>query len=366
LAQAKVLRALNMFYVMDFFGQVPFREVNDGVDVDPIVLSRAEAFDFIVKDLNEAMPDLAAGSPSGFYTANKAFANFMLAKLYINKEVYTGSATAADYNKVIAAVDAITTAGYTLDANYFGIFNPNNFSSNKEIIFALETWTGQRVYNFLHPEQGGWNGFATLGEVYDSFESNDIRRGQPSTTGLGTGMLIGQQYGPKNVDGTTVLNYAYTDRQGNPLVFTKDFPTGISGNNERTGVRPIKYTRRTSNGAPDPGDGNVLARYSDALLMKAEAVMKGGTASVTAASIIDALRTLRGAAASGTYSMADLLKERRRELYVEGWRRNDQIRFGTFINTWDMKTVTDDFRVLFPIPASAVATNPNLTQNPGY
>lgn len=358
LAQAKTLRAFNMWFVMDFFGQVPFRGVNEGVGVDPKVYSRAEAFDFIVKDLTEALPDLPAGNPGDIYTANQAFANFMLAKMYLNKAVYTGSADASDYTKVVDYVDAITADGYDLDPAYFDIFNQDHFGSNTEIIFALNTWTGNRVFNILHSTQGGWNGFATLAEVYDSFDANDIRRGQPSTSGMGTGMLIGQQYG---TDGSILK-----DRGGNPLIFTKDFPTGISGNNEKTGVRPHKYARRNAAGAADPGNGNVMARYSDAILMKAEAIMRGGTGDVTAESIIDGLRTLRGTTASGSYTMDELLLERRRELYIEGWRRNDQIRFGTFNKTWDMKENTEEFRVLFPIPAVAVATNPNLVQNPGY
>lgn len=357
LAEAKALRALNMFYVMDFFGQVPFREVNEGVEVNPRVFTSEEAFDFIVQDLTEALPDLGS-DVSDIYTVDKGFANFMLAKLYLNKEVYTGSAEASDYTKVIEFCDAVTAEGFAIDSDYFGIFKPGN--ANQEIILALDTWTGNRVWNILHPNQGGWNGFATLAEVYDSFEAGDIRLGTPSspTEGFGTGMLIGQQYA---ADGT-----ALTDRGGTPLEFTKDFPTGISGNNERTGVRPHKYTNENDEGAPGPGNGTVIARYADVLLMKAEAIMKGGTAAETAESIIDGLRTTRGATASGTYTMDELLDERRRELWIEGWRRNDQIRFGTFSGTWDMKESTEEFRVLFPIPANAVAANPNLMQNPGY
>ncbi len=365
IAQAKALRALNMFYVMDFFGQVPFREVNEGIDVDPRVLTRTEAFDFIVQDLTEALPDLPDASLTDIFTVNKAFANFLLAKVYLNKEVYTGSADAADYTRVVEFCDEVTAAGYTLDADYFGIFIPG--TPNLEVILALDTGTGNRVWNILHPNQSGWNGFATLGEVYDSFEPNDIRLGEPSTDGLGTGMLIGQQY---DTNGEKLK-----DRGGNDLVFTKDFPTGISGNNERTGVRPHKYTdvnidQDMQMTDPDvnlePDNGNVLARYADVVLMKAEAIMRGGTSAETAESILDNLRTLRGATAAGTYSMEELLDERRRELWIEGWRRNDQIRFGTFTDTWDMKDNTEEFRVLFPIPAAAVATNPNLTQNPGY
>ena len=344
-----------MFYVMDLFGQVPFRGVDEGVDVDPTVMTRAEAFDFIVNDLTEAMPNLAAGSTGDVFTVTKAAANFLLAKMYLNKEVYTGSADASDYTKVVEAVDAITADGYALDADYFGIFLPGH--ANKEIILGLNQWLGFRVFHILHPNQGGWNGFATLAEVYDSFDANDIRLGEANLNGIGTGMLIGQQY---DTDGSKLK-----DRGGADLVFTKDFPTGISGNNERTGIRPHKYTHSVD-GKATPGGTYTLFRYADAVLMKAEAIMRGGTSAMTAESIIDNLRTIRGVTAAGSYTLEEMLNERRREIWTEGWRRNDQIRFGTFANTWDMKDVTDEHRVLFPIPASAVATNPNLTQNPGY
>ena len=326
------------------------------MNIDPKVFTREEAFDFIVKDLTEALPELGEGNPAEIFTVNQAFAHFMLAKLYLNKEVYTGSSSAEDYTKVVQNCDAITAAGYSLDSDYFGIFLPEH--TNTEIILALNRTTENRIWNFLHPNQGGWNGFSTLAEVYDSFESSDIRLGEPSTVGVGTGMLIGPQF---DTDGKPILN-----RSKNPLEFTKDYPNGIIGNTEGNGVRPFKYTNKDENGIPKPFNGLVLARYADVVLMKAEAIMRGGTSTETADSILDNLRILRGASASGSYSLDDILDERRRELYIEGWRRNDQIRFGTFNDTWDMKDNTEDFRNLFPIPNIAVITNPNLSQNPGY
>ena len=358
-AQAQALRALNMFFVMDMFGQVPFREVDEGIDVNPRVFSRTEAFDFIVKDLMEALPNLPeAGTGADSNIANKGWAYFLLAKLYLNKEIYTGSADASDFTKVVENVDALTNAGYSVNEDYFSIFKPKE--ENQELIATVNTWTGNRVWNVLHPNQGGWNGFATLAEVYDSFEDEDIRRGVPSSpeVGFGSGLLIGQQY---DAEGNKL-----TDRQGADLVFTKDFPGGLLRNNERTGVRLFKYSNTGDDGNPAPANNYVLMRYSDAVLMKAEAIMRGGSSSETAVQILDNHRTIRGAAALGSYSMEDISNERRRELYAEGWRRNDQVRFGNFSSTWDMKDNTEDFRVLYPIPLNAVATNPNLVQNPGY
>ena len=85
--------------------------------------------------------------------------------------------------------------------------------------------------------------------------------------------------------------------------------------------------------------------------------------------MVNALRTLRGAAPLGTVTEQDLLDERARELYTEGWRRNDLIRFGQYTKDWDFKeadAVGNPERQLFPIPANQLILNPNLVQNPGY
>jgi hypothetical protein len=108
----------------------------------------------------------------------------------------------------------------------------------------------------------------------------------------------------------------------------------------------------------------ILFRFADAHLMRAEAMQRGGSGN--AAAEVNELRALRGATPLGAVGLQEILDERGRELYIEGWRRNDQIRFGVYNSTWPLKSVTEDFRRLFPIPALAVSTNPNLVQNPGY
>jgi len=109
--------------------------------------------------------------------------------------------------------------------------------------------------------------------------------------------------------------------------------------------------------------------------MKAEAILRGGTATdagpygSTALSIVNSIRTdpARGASALSSVDLDILLDERGRELWWEGWRRHDQIRFGKFLGTWDEKPEQSDPRALiFPVPATQVAVNPNLEQNPGY
>ena len=98
--------------------------------------------------------------------------------------------------------------------------------------------------------------------------------------------------------------------------------------------------------------------------MKAEALMRSGG---NPSAIVNELRTIRGADPITNVSEQDVIDERGRELYNEFWRRSDLIRFGQFTSPWAYKTVTgDESRNLFPIPATALITNPNLVQNSGY
>jgi len=373
-AQARFLRAFSMYFVLDFWGVAPFRNPTDGSDVDPSVLSAAEAYDFIITDLNTAIPNLPVSGPSADNNrANKAAGNYLLAKVILNSERYTGSAP--NYQAVVDAVDAIADDGFALQAGYFDIFKED---VDSETIWFANTSVGNRIWNGMHYNQnapdntgGGWNGFSTLAEFYDSFEGDpninvagsgqEERRGfvpdgsnaGPDNLGIGFGMLIGQQY---DEDGTPL-----NDRPGNPLVFTKELP-GLSGNSEATGVRIIKY--HPVNGSFT--NHEIVFRYADAHLMKAEAMLRMGG---DATSLVNELRTLRDATPLGNVSEADMLAERGRELYYEFWRRNDLLRFGQYTRAWEFKneeSVGEAFRRLYPIPINALLSNPNLVQNEGY
>lgn len=374
IAEAKFLRAFNMYMILDLFGKVPFRDVDDGVDVDPQVLSAEESLTFIAADLQAAIPDLPATGPgTETIRASKAAAHFLNAKLHLNKHIFlgTGSAQAADMDVVISSVNAIEADGFSLDDGYFELFTPD---VDNETIFFTDASVGNRIWNGLHYFQnspdnagGGWNGFSTTAEFYALFEGDadsnepgnnqEERRGyvptDGSNLGVGYGFLFGQQY---DDTGAKLL-----DRAGRDLMFTKDYP-GLTGNRENNGVRVIKY--HPENGAF--ASHYIFFRFADAHLMKAEAELRKGN-NGEALSLVNELRALRGASELGSLSEMELLAERGRELYIEGWRRNDQIRFGTWTSDWDLKGGTsEDFRTLFPIPANAVASNPNLEQNPGY
>lgn len=374
-AEAKFLRAFNRYYVIDFWGLLPDRKTSEGVSVNPKVLTRTEGFAVVEKDLLEALADLPT-IPAGAVpqpVASKAAANVMLSRLYLNKGVYTSAAPegpytfdAADMAKVIQHAAAVIADGYTLNANYFDNFKGTGPST--EVIFTSKQGSPQnRVYMTLHYNQNpsGWNGFATLADFYAKFDASDKRKGIPAGqipglpfgeqyAGIGLGFLVGQQ---KNDDGENITD----TRTGVPLQFSSDVP--LSGAATNKGIRVMKYH-------PAFYDKYVLIRFAEVYLNMIEAKVRGGTHSsspTTALQDINALRAIRGAAPLAAIAINDVLDERGRELYWEGLRRIDLIRFQKFNESWTEKgSNADTYRVLYSIPQLAIDTNPNLKQNPGY
>ncbi len=381
-AEASFLRAFFMFQMVDLFGQQPFRDPKASPETNPTVKSRAEATEFLIKDLEFAEANLPLGNPS---KANKTAAQALLAKVYLNKAVFTGATLGGPYTFAKADMDkavdycnrVISTSGKSLTPTYFDNFAPENTTLSKEEIFVIGNNEGAAIGNVqnrfrmtLHynTTPDGWNGFTTLADFYNTFESNDQRIGgsYPGFTdkvGLKTGFLIGQQFGPNN----KVLK----DRSGNNLVFTPS--VNLLFATESDGIRVIKYIPKpnaTNTGIIEQaGNDYIFLRFADVLLMKAEGILRGGSdpQGRTALQLVNDLRSTRGASLFTSVDAKNLLAERGRELYWEGWRRNDMIRFGVFNDPVDQRfSKSAPSKTLFPIPQRAVDTNPNLKQNPGY
>ncbi|MDO6817718.1 MULTISPECIES: RagB/SusD family nutrient uptake outer membrane protein [Zobellia] len=391
-AQARFYRAWAMNWILDMWRQVPYRNVNLPNSAVPDVLTGQVAIDSIVADLNIAIRDLPVVTASDDITSKssptRAAANLLMAKLHLNKHVYLdGTPQPEDMQVVIDAVDAIAADGYTLAApgDFFDIFRPSN---DVETIWWSPGDAGQRIWHTLHYSQnfpgandgGGWNGFTTLAEFYDLFEGpaetnypgdgQEERRGlvhdastaNAENLGIGIGFLIGQQY---EQDGTP-LN-ARDNVDGVPLVFTREVEqaeyTSPADNAllETSGIRMTKYHPNEEGG--DRRTHIVRYRYADAYLMKAEAMFRMGNDPLT---LINDLRTVRGASSLTTIQEADLLAERGRELYQEQSRRQDLIRFDQYLRAWNLKDAGDSHLEIFPIPQADILANPNLVQNPGY
>ncbi len=383
-AEARFIRAFSMYWVLDGYDQVPYREDLTNYKSLPVTLKGKDALDFIVSELTAILPSLPDAGQA--YVANKNAAKALLMKIYINKGVYLNRATptfaAEDMAKVASLADEIIGTGkYSLNANYFDNFSPdNNVKSTENIYTFLNDAAANRgsnvrgfTYMVSHYNQnpGGWNGFATLSDFYDKFEATDQRRGiyynypgalpNPGKR-VNVGFRIGQQY---NLTTDAPLNARNPSTA--PLSFTREVKLRESDPNtlEITGIRPIKYA--FDYGTPGDQKDNDFAvfRLADVMLMKAEALLRTSNAA-GALPLVNAIRQKRGVADLAALTLDNLLDERGRELYWEGYRRQDLIRFGKYLNAYQEKPATDAHVLLFPIPSSQLAVNPNLTQNPGY
>lgn len=376
-AEARFVRAFYVFWICDGWGQVPMREPGAPLADIPFVMTSPEAINFVITELEAIVDNLPEDAEP--WVATKAAANALLAKAYLNKSVFesadrlTFTFSDADMDKVIANCDAIINSGkFELEANYFDNFTSDNGENSSEIIFSTNnragvqsgcirgTWMGCLHYN---QTPGGWNGFTTLADFYNSFDAGDTRRSDTlptlkAETGLTAGLLFGQQY--------NAAGEALKDRQQNPLSFTLESPIIVSGALlEVSGVRVIKFIPDMTNESV-PGNDFPFFRYADILLTKAEALFRKGE-SAAALAIVNDLRTVRGAPDMASVDETSLLAERARELYIEGWRRTDLVRFGKFLDPWMEKPTTDDPKyLLFPFPSAQIVANPSLQQNPGY
>jgi len=375
-AQARFLRAFAEFSVLDGWGQVPYRDPGEKVTDPPRVRNAQEEIDYLISEITEVMGDLPTDRID---RANPDAAKVLLMKIYLNKGAFLNrqSPTFAneDMQEVVKLADEIINGGkYNLIDNYFLNFAPNNGQSTTENIFTGENIGGENSATgmtnmwvaVLHYNQtpSGNNGFCTLSDFYDKFEASDKRRGGDyegvtDVGGVKVGFLVGQQF-----DQT---GKKLTDRQGRPLAFTPEVSIieRDQSHLEVAGIRVIKYPIDYANGSTSLLNNDwVYFRYSDALLMKAEALLRLGQAG-EALTLVNQVRTKRGASTLSQLDEQNLLDELGREFFWEGHRRTDLVRFGKFLDAWQEKPASDPKNLLFPIPLNQLG-NTNYTQNPGY
>lgn len=411
-AEARFLRALSLYQLLDLFGQFPIRNPGDNLLNAPKVYSGDSAVNFIISELTTIIPDLSASN--GMVKANVDAANMLLMKLYLNHGAFNNRETPTfddgDMQKVISLGNAIINSSkYSYSANYFDNFSANNSTSTEGIFAAPNSsgvstnnngihnrWWATLHYNSYRPlaPQSGWNGFSTTADFYNSFGVNGTPTETPADTlldqriggrfykgvtdvsGLRTGLLIGQQY---YEDGTKVK-----DRKGNLLIFNTNFSPDLKETGpllEDVGIRVLKYLPDFSNNGKNYGGGTagnwcMIFRYPEVVLMVAEAKMRASSPDNSGAlTLVNALRLARKAVPMTSMVLVNpnnlndpntLLAERGRELYWEIVRRTDLIRFGVFMKAWYLKPASDATHLVFPIPSTALAANPNLKQNPGY
>lgn len=356
-AEARALRALAYWHGLDLFGPIPIVTVND--PALPHQNTRQEVYDFIVAELTAVQPDLPSAGPTTYGRFTKEVASMLLAKVYMNAEVYTGTAHYAD---AMTALDAVFAGPYSLDPSYSHLFQADN-NTSPEIIFPI-------VQDGIHSKSYGGTTFlihASCGNAMD-----------PAAYGV-DGCWYGLRLKPE----------AYNNSVGDPRAtyfYTTGFTVAISSlTNFGEGIPAPKFTNKTSGGANGsntafPDTDYPMFRLGDAYLMYAEAAVRTGTNVATGLGYFNAIRERAFGDTSHDITapqmtLDTLLAERGRELLWEGHRRTDLIRYGLFTGNayvWSWKgntqagQATDAHLNLYPIPAAQLAANPNLTQNPGY
>lgn len=363
-AEARFLRAQSYYHAIDMFGNVPFVDESylPGSVNPPQRIERKALFNYIESELLAVAGELKDPKTNEYGRADKAAVWALLAKLYLNAEVYTGTQRNTDCitycNKVIAA-------GYSLKPKYDDLFLADNNINNPEQILSvnfdgINTQTNGGTTYLVHAAiggdmkaadfgvNGGWSGLRTTKAFVGLFPANGSdKRGRFFTTGQNLEI---------NDLGSFTDGYAF-----------------------------IKFKNVKSNGSagahPNWVEADIpLYRLADIYLMYAEAVLRGGAGGnqATAIGYINQLRQRAYGDTSGNVSSINLnfiLDERARELSWEMTRRSDLIRFNKFTTgdyLWPWKgnvkegKAVESYRNLFPIPAKDIVANPNLIQNPGY
>jgi hypothetical protein len=433
IAELKTLRALTYFMFMDLYGNVPIDTTyGDFTPHANVPRTQVFNFiETELKNALPYLSNVTGTATYGRMNSYTAYA--LLAKMYLNAEYYTGTPRYSDcvaacdniINSGLYAIEPRST--------YLQMFYPTNGPQMKEFIFAIPYDPAAIAYpgtnsNMYHARydlnrnlgmkylysgstpgtnidpivnQTTGNGLknsqpsgpeSTLPEFYAYFQTdpNDIRNQQ---------WLAGWQY---NLDGTPLMVKAssrggtlgydatYTGSDaGQPYVYQlylydtlyyRSNPlSGANpalfdlGNDEiswNMGVRNNKFYPDYTNTSNRNQNNDVpVFRYSDIILMKAEAILRGAPATLgqTALSLVNSVRSNRTTSPALTsVALSDVYLERCREFPWETWHRNDMIRFGKYEGSWGFKTDSDPNHRIFPIPTVALGLNAKLTQNPGY
>ncbi|RYZ62847.1 MAG: RagB/SusD family nutrient uptake outer membrane protein [Chitinophagaceae bacterium] len=366
LPEARFLRAFQYWVLMDCFGNPSFATENDAIgSVMPKQIKRAELFSYIESELKDIATSLPAPRTNEYGRADQAAAWALLARMYLNAQVYTGTARWAD---AITYSKKVIDAGYSLVPTYNWLFLNDNSLSKNEFIFTIN-YDGQKSQNF-----GGTNYIVWAGSASDvglnvmgvtGWGGNRTTRNLPNLFPDLTGSIDKRANfftNGRNVeivdrisDGYVVTKFKNVNRDGSLGYQLKDLGVGID---------------------------MPLFRLAEQYLIYAEAVLRGGSGGDmgTALGYVNALRTRAYGNTNGNIGASQLnldfiIDERARELYWECHRRTDLIRFNRFTEStylWPWKgnvangTGVAPHYKLYPIPSSEISSNNNLVQNPGY
>ena len=361
--ETRFLRSLAYFYIIDAFGKgVLATEDNLGQTAPLPEASRQELFSYVESELLAIEPIMPLTNSYG--RANKYVVDMLLAKLYINAEVYTGTQR---YNDALVYVNKIINeGGYTLDQNFVRVFSGDNDSS-PEIIFPLiaDATNSQSFGNTTYIVNGSLSPDTMTISNFGATQGWQGHRATKAWYGL-----FGNLNTSTDVRASLFWTNGHNFEMTNYRTWTDGYPS-------------VKFRNTNFNGSSTPTDFSStdfpLYRLADVYLMYAELAIRGasGASMTDAVTYVNLVRTRSNAStiSLGQLTLDFILDERARELNFEGHRRTDLIRFGKFTggsylwpwkgNTVNGTSIPSTYN-LFPIPEQALQANLNLQQNPGY
>lgn len=363
-AEGRVLRDLSYYHMIDIFGKGPWTDENSLVGAIPPTYSRAELFNAVVEDLKSAVQDLPAAAQQEYGRVSREAGYMLLAKLYLNAEVYTGTAM---WQECADACKQVVSTGIELASEYKYLFCGSNakYVGNGEILWGVPQG----------PNTSCWGGttYLSIGAYQSSV----------STTPFGFAGTVSGWDGPRV---RPELSQALASNDKRRLIYEGSFQEDLedlsSWNADGSGYMCIKFVNSdesdyyNENNTVLQSAANQVSinfpifRLADTYLMLAECQLHG--VSCDGVNYYNKVRTRAGLSPVSSFTAEDLLKERQCELYWECQRRSDLIRFGKYTGStynWQWKggvqegTALASFRNLMPIPSQF---EPTLGQNPGY
>jgi hypothetical protein len=367
IAKARIMRAYYYYKLIDNYGDVPYVTQFLNAEERPFRRRRANIWTDIVREIEQSIPQLDNSTSKTAVTRGMAFS--LLTKLYLNAQVYTG---VAQWGRAEAYADSVIALGaYRLESNPMAPFATNNENS-PELIWVIpyheDDYTGFNLHmRTLHYNSnrtfdmpvGPWNGFAVTQQHFNTYADIDLRK-----AGY---FLVGQQF---DINGAPINDVG---AGGLPLIFNPFIPAlemtpgAFTAQQIRMSGARVRKFEIARGAKADLSNDFPIFRYADILLMKAEAQLRQGRPVNVPG--LDAIRTRAGLPAGwsatlvGQAGLNEILAERGRELFWEGHRRQDLIRFGRFNDAWWEKPASSADRNTFPVPLWAVESNPNLAGN---
>lgn len=384
-AEARFLRAYFYWMALDVFGDVPFTTENSpfGGGVNPKQASRKDVFDYCISELTALAADDSPmpAARSNYPRADKGAVLGLLARMYLNAEVYTGTPM---WQEAKDACEDIFTMGYSLCPEYADLFrgdNGENPEALNEVLFGIS-------YDAEQTQSYGGTSYLTLAAI----AATDVSSTQ-MINGVNNGWggirvpyeYVEKYFNVRNAD-YSAGTYDVNDKRGR-MFYIKGRSESMDGalyvflngwsclkfNNIPHNMDQDSYLETAASKAYSDIDFPMI-RLGEIYLIYAEACMNLGQAN-TALPKVQELAARAGVTAPTSITQEWLIEERARELMWEGHRRTDLIRYGKFTSSsflWTYKGGSfsgqgfDDHMKIFAIPASELASNPELHQNPGY